>query len=150
MKPKLLLALAFLAMVACTRKGAVPNAVASDEIVFGEFGAMTGAESSFGVSTHKGIQLAIDERNAQGGIKGKKVRLVSYDDEGKADVAVTVVTKLVMQDKALLLLGEVASTRSIAAGAVAQDYKIPMVSPSSTNPKVTKIGNYIFRVCFID
>jgi branched-chain amino acid transport system substrate-binding protein len=50
----------------------------------------------------------------------------------------------------LLVLGEVASTRSIAAGAVAQQYKVPMISPSSTNPKVTQTGEYVFRVCFID
>ena len=140
--------------LSCTKKdgggqAGAPSA-ATNEIVFGEYGSMTGAESTFGVSTHKGIMMAVEAANAEGGIKGKKIRVVSYDDQGKADEAVTAVTKLITQDKATVILGEVASSRSIAAGAVAQQYKIPMISPSSTNPKVTEIGDYIFRVCFID
>lgn len=136
----------------CIKKqGAVQEqATSSTEILFGEYGSMTGSESTFGISTHKGILMAIEEANEAGGIKGKKIRLVSYDDQGRPDEAVTTVTKLITQDKVSLILGEVASSRSIAAGAIAQQYKIPMVSPSSTNPKVTQIGEYIFRVCFID
>ncbi len=135
----------------CTKKEAtVGNQPAADEIIFGEYGSMTGSESTFGIATHKGIMMAVEDANASGGIKGKKIRVVSYDDQGKSDEAVTTVTKLITQDKATLILGEVASSRSIAAGAVAQQYKIPMISPSSTNPKVTEIGNFIFRVCFID
>ncbi len=137
--------------VACTKKGGdTTTAAASNEIVFGEYGSMTGSESTFGIATHKGIMMAVEEANKTGGIKGKQIKVVSYDDQGKSDEAVTTVTKLITQDKVNLILGEVASSRSIAAGAVAQQYKIPMVSPSSTNPKVTQIGDYIFRVCFID
>lgn len=141
---------------ACTKKEGSPAAgnqaaqSGANEIVWGEYGSMTGSESTFGVSTHKGVMMAVEEANKAGGIKGKQIRVISYDDQGKADEAVTAVTKLITQDKVQLLLGEVASSRSIAAGAVAQQYKIPMVSPSSTNPKVTQIGEYIFRVCFID
>lgn len=138
---------------ACTKKGGEPTASsanAANEIVFGEYGSMTGSESTFGISTHKGIMMAVEEANKAGGIKGKQIRVVTYDDQGKADEAVTTVTKLITQDKVSVILGEVASSRSIAAGAVAQQYKIPMISPSSTNPKVTQIGEYIFRVCFID
>lgn len=137
---------------ACTKKpgGSGQPAVEANEIVWGEYGSMTGAESTFGISTHKGIMMAVEEANSAGGIKGKKIRVVSYDDQGKADEAVTAVTKLITQDKATLVLGEVSSSRSIAAGSTAQQYSIPMVSPSSTNPKVTQVGDYIFRVCFID
>jgi len=60
------------------------------------------------------------------------------------------VTRLIEQEKVVALLGEVASSRSLAAAPIAQSKKIPMVSPSSTNPKVTEIGDYIFRTCFID
>lgn len=136
----------------CTKKPGSDGqpAAEANEIVWGEYGSMTGAESTFGISTHKGLIMAVDEANATGGIKGKKIRIVSYDDQGKADEAVTAVTKLITQDKVTLVLGEVSSSRSIAAGSTSQQYKIPMVSPSSTNPKVTQIGEYIFRVCFID
>jgi len=146
------LLLSALFWVSCTKKegGEEAASVSQNEILFGEYGSMTGAESTFGTSTHKGIIMAVDEANAAGGVHSKKIRVISYDDQGKADEAVTAVTKLITQDKISVLLGEVASSRSIAAGSVAQQYKIPMISPSSTNPKVTQIGDYIFRVCFID
>lgn len=143
-----------LTFTACVKKDGATNAQnaqpTGDEIVFGEYGSMTGSESTFGVSTHKGILMAVEEANKAGGINGKKIRVISYDTQGKSEEAVTVVTKLVTQDKVSLLLGEVASSRSLAAAPVAQQYKIPMISPSSTNPKVTAVGDYIFRVCFID
>jgi branched-chain amino acid transport system substrate-binding protein len=126
------------------------NTPEGSEILIGEYGSMTGSESTFGVSTHKGVMMAIDEVNKAGGIKGKKIQLKHYDDQGQAAEAVTTMTKLITQDKVSLVIGEVASSRSIAAGAIAQQYKVPMVSPSSTNPKVTQVGDYVFRVCFID
>lgn len=137
---------------ACIKKKGDENAapVNTTEILFGEYGSMTGSESTFGTSTHKGIMMAVEEANAAGGINGKKIRVIAYDDQGKSDEAVTAVTKLITQDHVHIILGEVASSRSIAAGAVAQQYKVPMISPSSTNPKVTEKRDYVSRVCFID
>jgi branched-chain amino acid transport system substrate-binding protein len=139
--------------VSCTKKNSeTPSqtAAALTEIRIGEFGSMTGGEATFGQSTDKGIRLAIDARNEAGGIKGKKIVLIAEDNQGKPEEAAAVVKKLITQDNVLAILGEVASTRSLAAAPIAQKYKIPMVSPSSTNPKVTQVGDYIFRVCFID
>jgi branched-chain amino acid transport system substrate-binding protein len=137
---------------ACTKKSdtAENQSSAADEILIGEFGSMTGSESTFGTNTHNGLLMAIDEVNKAGGVKGKKIRVLSEDDQGRSDEAVTVVTKLITQKKVTMIIGEVASSRSIAAAPIAQQYKIPMISPSSTNPKVTQIGDYIYRVCFID
>ncbi|MBX3039512.1 MAG: ABC transporter substrate-binding protein [Bdellovibrionaceae bacterium] len=126
----------------CTKSG--------DEIRVGEFGSLTGNDATFGLSTNKGIRLAIDEVNEKGGIKGKKIKLITLDDQGRDTEAVQVVTRLITQENVVAVLGEVASSRSKAAAPIAQEYKIPMISPSSTNPEVTKIGDYIFRVCFID
>ena len=81
---------------------------------------------------------------------GKKIELVIEDDQGRPEQAKTVVQKLISQDKVQAVLGEVASTNSLAAAPVAQEAKIPMITPSSTNPKVTETGDYISRVCFID
>jgi branched-chain amino acid transport system substrate-binding protein len=120
------------------------------EIVVGEYGSLTGSEATFGTSTRDGIELAIRQANQAGGVKGKKLRARVYDDQGKPEEAASVVTKLITQDKVVALLGEVASSRTIAAAPIAQNNKIPMITPSSTNPKVTEIGDYIFRVCFID
>jgi len=146
------LGLVFLSLSAsCIKKSDTAGTPANEnEIVFGEYGSMTGSESTFGTSTHKGIMMAVEEANKKGGVKGKQVRVISYDTQGKSDEAVTVVTRLITQDRVNVILGEVASSRSIAAAPVAQQYKVPMISPSSTNPKVTQLGDYIFRVCFID
>jgi len=111
---------------------------------------MTGSEATFGSSTHMGIEMAFEQINAAGGVKGKKFKVVSLDDQGKPDEAATAVTKLITQDKIVALLGEVASSRSLAMAPIAQAHGVPMITPSSTNPKVTEQGNYIFRVCFID
>jgi branched-chain amino acid transport system substrate-binding protein len=94
--------------------------------------------------------MAVDEINAAGGIGGKKVKLVHYDDQGKTSEVGTAVTRLITEDKALAVIGEVASSLSIAGGQIAQQHGVPMISPSSTNPKVTETGDYVFRVCFID
>lgn len=120
------------------------------EIVVGEFGSLTGSTATFGISTRNGVDMAIDEVNKAGGILGKKIRIVIEDDQGKPEEAQTVVTKLVNKDRVVAVLGEVASSRSLAGAPICQQNRIPMISPSSTNPKVTQVGDYIFRVCFID
>jgi branched-chain amino acid transport system substrate-binding protein len=121
-----------------------------DEIVIGEYGSLTGTTATFGQSTHNGVMLAAEQLNAAGGVLGKKVRVIVEDDQSKPEEAATAATKLINQDRVVALIGEVASSRSLAAAPIAQSNKVPMISPSSTNPKVTQVGDYIFRVCFID
>jgi branched-chain amino acid transport system substrate-binding protein len=121
-----------------------------DEIVIGEFGSLTGTTATFGISTKNGIDMAIDEVNARGGVLGRQVRVIVEDDQGRPEEAQAVVTKLITSDRVIAILGEVASSNSLAAAPVAQQNQIPMISPSSTNPAVTEVGDYIFRVCFID
>jgi branched-chain amino acid transport system substrate-binding protein len=122
----------------------------SSEILIGEYGSLTGGQATFGISTRNGIDIAVDEINKAGGLLGKTVRVIVEDDQGLAAEAQTVVTKLITKDKVVALLGEVASSNSIAAAPVAQQNGIPMITPSSTNPEVTRKGDYIFRVCFVD
>lgn len=119
-------------------------------IVIGHFASMTGPQATFGISTDNAIKLAIKEKNAKGGVKGRKVELVTIDDAGKQSEAATAVTRLINDHKAVAILGEVASSLSLAGGPIAQKAKVPMISPSSTNPDVTDVGDYIFRVCFLD
>lgn len=132
----------FFTAVSCTH-----HKDATDTIRVGEFIAMTGPEAAFGHSSDKGIRLAVDEANAQGGVGGKMIRLISADHAG---TPAAIVKRLIVKDHVLAILGEIASGRSLAAAPIAQQLKVPMISPSSTNPKVTQIGNYIFRTCFID
>ncbi len=131
-----------------------PTPTDADTILFGEVGSLTGAQASFGVSTKQGIQMAIDEVNAAGGVvvsgKAKKIAVRVYDDQGKSEEAANAVTRLINQDKVVVILGEVASSNSLAMAPKAQAAGIPMITPSSTNPKVTEVGDFIFRVCFID
>jgi branched-chain amino acid transport system substrate-binding protein len=129
-------------LTSCTKK--------TDEILIGEFGSLSGSEATFGLSSNKGFRLAFDEINAAGGINGKKVKLITVDDQGKNEEAASSVTRLITQDNVVALLGEVASSRSRAAAPIAQKNKIPMITHASTNPEVTKVGDYIFRTCFID
>ena len=92
----------------------------------------------------------IEELNAAGGVLGKKFELITEDDQSQAGQPATVVRKLISRDGVVAILGEVASSRSLEAAPICQQNQIPMISPSSTNPKVTEVGDYIFRVCFID
>ena len=148
----LLLITTLFASFACERRGGSGTNVTDGggEIVVGYYGDLTGRTASFGQSTRNGVEMAIDEINKAGGVMGRKVRVIVEDDQGEPNKAATVVSKLVNQDKVHAVLGEVASSNSLAAAPKAQEAKVPMISPSSTNPNVTQVGDYIFRVCFID
>jgi branched-chain amino acid transport system substrate-binding protein len=143
------LALVAAALMAGCSSGGGGN---KDEIVIGEYGSLTGNDATFGQSTKAGVEVALADLAAkQGGkIGGLPVRSVVEDDQGKADEAATVVQKLINQDQVVAVIGEVASSRSLAAAPICQSAGVPMISPSSTNPKVTQVGDYIFRMCFLD
>ena len=126
------------------------GAPAGKTIKIGEYASLTGKEATFGVSSHEGTLLAIEQLNAAGGVLGQKLELLTEDDLSKAGEPATVVNKLISRDGVVAILGEVASSRSLEAAPICQQNKIPMISPSSTNPKVTETGDFIFRVCFID
>jgi branched-chain amino acid transport system substrate-binding protein len=126
------------------------NGAGGEVIKVGEFASLTGSEATFGQSSHKGTALAISDINAAGGVLGKKIQLLTEDDQSQAGQPATVVRKLIASDGVVAILGEVASSKSLEAAPICQQYKIPMISPASTNPKVTETGDYIFRVCFID
>lgn len=119
-------------------------------LVIGHFASLTGNTAHFGQDTDKAVRLAVEEQNAAGGLLGKQIRLVTLDDRGDSAEAANAVSRLIDVEKASAILGEVSSSLSLAGGRVAQRRKVPMVSPSSTNPKVTQVGDYIFRVCFLD
>jgi branched-chain amino acid transport system substrate-binding protein len=144
------LLLALLLGPGCKREGN-SNSSSTGDVVIGHFASLTGDTATFGTSADEGAQLALDEVNKGGGVLGgRKVVLKTVDDRSLAGDARTAVQKLINSDKVVAILGEIASSRSIAAAPIAQKAKIPMLSPGSTNPKVTQEGDYIFRACFID
>ncbi len=135
-------ALTLLAAPALTR--------AAEPIKVGEFACLTGKDATFGQSQHKGILLALEEINAAGGVLGRKVELLSEDNQSKSGESATAAKKLLSRDKVIAILGEVTSGRSLEVAPLAQGAKIPMIATGATNPAVTQKGDYVFRVCFID
>jgi branched-chain amino acid transport system substrate-binding protein len=134
----------------CSVLGLCLPAFSQDTIKIGEFGSLTGDNASFGTSQNEGVQMAVEEINNAGGVLGKKIDLTVEDNQTKQGQTTTIVRKLISQDHVVALVGEVASSKTLEAAPIAQEAKIPLIATAATNPKVTQVGDYIFRVCFID
>ena len=135
-----LVALALLTTIAC----------AAEPIKVGHYASLTGKEAAFGVATRKGVLLAVEELNAKGGVLGRPIEYLVEDIQSKAGESATTVKKLISRDKVVAMIGANASANSLEAAPICQNAKIPMMAISSTNPRVTEVGDYIFRICFID
>ena len=133
---------------------AKPAAV-SNEIKIGANFELTGGVANFGKQTLNGIQMAVKEVNAAGGVLGgKKIVVVVADNKSEPAEATNAITKLITQDKVVAVLGPVTSTNVLATVQVAQDNKIPVLTATGTNEKITvdggKVRPFAFRACFID
>lgn len=115
---------------------------------------LSGAVATYGQASVKGIEMAVEEINAAGGVKGKKVELVSYDNKSEPAEATTLATKLITQDKVLAIVGPATSGGFKATVPVALKNKVPVVSGSATADDVTVdasgVKEYAFRTCFND
>jgi branched-chain amino acid transport system substrate-binding protein len=123
---------------------------AETTIKIGEVDPLTGGVSQFGIGCHQGFVLAFDEINRGGGILGQKLELITEDNQSKPGQSSTAVRKLITQDKVVAILGDATSSATLEAAPIAQDDKIPMITPTATNPRITEVGDFIFRVCFLD
>lgn len=128
---------------------------ATGPIKIGHYASLTGKEATFGTQVENGIRLALEEINAAGGVLGRKLEVITEDTQSQTQPAVNSVEKLIGRDDVVALLGEVASGRTMAAAPIAEREKVPMLTPASTNEKVTiaKDGGvlkYVYRICFID
>jgi branched-chain amino acid transport system substrate-binding protein len=123
---------------------------AQGTIKVGEFASLTGKEATYGQAAHKGTLLAFEDTNAAGGVLGRKLELIAEDDQSKPGEAATIAKKFISRDKVVAILGEITSGRTLEAAPIAQNARIPLISPGATAPEVTTKGNYVFRVCFID
>lgn len=139
-----------LTLVASACQTACNRGTGDDKVRIGLLMSMTGDTANFGISSSNAIRMAADEVNQTGGINGKQIELLLQDDRSDATEAANIATRFVSQDGVHAIIGEVGSSRTLAAAPIAQNAKIPMLTPSSTNPEVTRKGNYIFRSCFID
>jgi len=129
---------------------ATPLIGATATIKVGEVDPLTGGVSQFGIGCHQGFVLAFEQINAQGGILGQTIELVTEDDQSKPGQSATAVRKLITQDKVVAILGDATSSATLESAPIAQTDKIPMITPTATNPRITEVGNFIFRVCFLD
>jgi branched-chain amino acid transport system substrate-binding protein len=120
------------------------------EIKIGAVTCLTGALSTFGVSSVQGAKLAVEEINAAGGTLGQPIQLIVEDNGSKAGETATITRKFISQDKVVAILGDLTSSATMEGAPLAQTAKIPLLTPSATNVAITRIGNYIFRSCFID
>jgi len=148
----LIVSLVLVASLFLSACGSAPASNQSEggEIKIGGIFPLTGAVATFGQSSKKAIDLAVEEVNNNGGVLGKKVVFVLEDNKSTQADSATAAQKLIQQDKVVAILGPVASSNSLAAAPISQEAKIPQLSPSSTNPAVTEVGEYIFRAAFID
>ena len=126
------------------------SGLAVEPVKIGFFMSITGRDASFGEVSLNGARLAVEELNAAGGVLGRPVELVVEDDRSVAGESATAAKKLIARDHAVVLIGECSSARTLEAAPIAQAAGIPLITPAATNPKVTQVGDAIFRVCFID
>ena len=120
------------------------------QIKIGAVTCLTGELSTFGVSSKQGADLAVGEINSAGGVLGQPIDLIVEDNGSKAGETATIFRKFVSQDKVAAILGDLTSSATMEGAPIAQDAKIPLLTPSATNVAITKVGNYIFRSCFVD
>jgi branched-chain amino acid transport system substrate-binding protein len=123
---------------------------AGTTIKIGEVDPLSGGISQFGIGCHQGIVLALQQINTGGGVLGQQIELVTEDDQSKPGQSATAVRKLITQDKAVAILGDATSSATLESAPIAQAAKIPMITPTATNPRITEVGDFIFRVCFLD
>jgi branched-chain amino acid transport system substrate-binding protein len=129
---------------------------ASQDVKIGMVYELTGNTATYGVAAANGAKLAFKEMNANGGVLGKQIQIVTADNKGEPSESANAMTKVITQDRVVAVTGFTVSSCGIAGSAVAEDNKIPFVAAATVNPKVTvdtntgKVKNYTFRACFID
>ena len=154
MKKKLLCgvlasAMAFSVLAGCG--GNSEGGADSDVIKIGGIGPLSGPNSTYGISVKEGADLLAEEINAAGGINGKKVEFIFEDDQSDNTVAASAFNKLVDKDGVCAILGGVTSGTTLAIAPNSTNKKIPMITPTGTEPTITNVGgDFMFRGCFVD
>jgi branched-chain amino acid transport system substrate-binding protein len=122
----------------------------TDTIKIGGLFPLSGPVAVYGIEARNGVEMAIEEINAAGGINGKQVVLISEDDEGNAEKTVNAYKKLTTKDGVKYIIGSLTSGCTAAITSLAQAQKVVMIAPAATMESITDAGDYVFRACFID
>jgi len=125
------------------------SAMAAEPVKIAAIFAKTGIAAEDNAPEIQMIQLAVEELNSHGGMLGRPVELIILDNKS-TPIGSTQAAKEAVQFQVTAVIGASWSSHSLAMAPILQQEGIPMISPASTNPKVTRIGNCIFRVCFLD
>ena len=142
---------ALLAAVACGNSGGGGQPAAAKEIRIAAAGPFTGDLAPIGQGALHGIQMAVDDWNAKGGINGTKIQLETADDVAKPDQGVTLANKLVSEDTVLGVIGPMNSSVVLAAAPVFERAGLPFITESGSNPKITESGwKVAHRLCARD
>jgi len=128
--------------------GAAP-ALAQDTVKIGFHAPLTGFAAADGTSSRNGAELAVEQANAEGGIDGKQIELVVYDDQAEPKQAVPIATKLIEQDGVKVAVSGSYSAPTRAAAGVFQEAGIPYISAYAVHPDITRAGDYVFRTSFM-
>ena len=126
-----------------------------DTVKIGVNFELTGDLASYGQSKLNGVKIALEEINAAGGVLGKQIELVEYDNKGDNAEAVNLATRLMGEDKVPVMMGPVTSGRVMAAINVAKQFQVPMVTGTGTSAGITvnedgSVNDFVYRICFID
>ncbi len=147
------MAAAAIGAVGCKKSnpdGSSAGGQGGDDIIIGAILGLSGEDSSLGIETKEGIEIALAELNAAGGVKGHKLRVLYEDTRLQAAIASEKIQHLIDSDRALVVIGDAGSGPTLGARGYAEKSKVPLVSGSATNVDVTKGARYVFRVCFTD
>jgi len=146
-----LLPLFFLVLIASAFScSSQQTAIDRSLVRIGFFGDLSGPTYNYGESARNGVLMAAEEINQAGGINGHRIDVVFEDDKGSPEAAAQLTGRLIENYQVVAIIGAGASGNSLAAAPKAQVAKVPLIAPSSTNPAVTQVGDFIFRACYID
>lgn len=148
----LCLLMMFSMLAGCGSKEATTDNSADqgDTIKLGFLGALTGSVANYGIPGKKGMEMAIDELNAKGGILGKKVEGIYEDNKGESSEIANITTKYITKDKVVALVGDPCTGLTKVAADIAQQNKIVIFSAGATGAGVVEIGDYVFRNTLLD
>jgi len=122
---------------------------AADTIKIGFHAPLTGFAASDGKSASEGAQLAVEQINAAGGINGKMLELIVYDDQAKPAQAIPIANKLIGQDHVVIGVSGSYSGPTRSAAGVFQEARIPYISAYAIHPDITRAGDFVFRTSFL-
>lgn len=121
-----------------------------EEITIGAIFPLTGASTHEGIDERRGVELAVEQINADGGINGRPLKVIFEDSESKPEAGTDAAHKLIDVNKVPVIIGIFSSGVTLPAAAYAQEQGVVMINPGSTSPKCAEVGDYFFSTIGLD